>query len=242
MNLLNLWESVSTLPITVSVAVFFLVLFLTVVLVGLPIYFFAKSEIPDLIAHFRSIHTHRPEKYAGWIKVSLFLDLVNRFFGQSVAWLALIMVLTQFSVVILRYVFSWGSVQMQESIWYMHGLIFTLAVGYTLLREGHVRIDLFYRTTSDKVKSWINIIGVLVFIFPVCWITFNIALPYVSNAWAVREGSTEGTGLHFVYLLKTSILFFSALLALQGTSLLIKSSLILNGLDDDRLLNFSGKR
>lgn len=73
------------------------------------------------------------------------VDLANDRIGKSVAWLAIIMVLIQFIVVVMRYVFGIGSIMMQESIIYLHGMLFMIGAGYTLLHEGHVRVDIFYR-------------------------------------------------------------------------------------------------
>jgi TRAP-type mannitol/chloroaromatic compound transport system permease small subunit len=72
------------------------------------------------------------------------IDRLNEWIGVSVAWLALLTVLAEFTVVLMRYVFGVGSVKMQESIVYMHATVFMVAAGYTLLHNGHVRCDIFY--------------------------------------------------------------------------------------------------
>ncbi|MXW48021.1 MAG: TRAP transporter small permease subunit [Gammaproteobacteria bacterium] len=137
------------------------------------------------------------------------------------------MTLMQFVVVIMRYVFSYGSIQMQESIWYMHGLLFMLGAGYTLVKEGHVRLDVFYREASERTKAWINLIGSLVFLLPFCIVNFDYAWSLVLNSWAVREGSIETTGLPYIYLFKTVILVFSILVVMEGLALAIRSLLTL---------------
>ncbi len=226
----NFWIAVNTLPLPFMVLVVCLTVLLIFSLALFPLYLLFKHEaatLPQWVKDQYAEILKAPKPSQPLQKIALIFDTINLTFGRVVAWLILGMVLMQFSVVVLRYVFSWGSVQMQESIWYMHGLVFTFAVGYTLLREGHVRIDIFYNSVSQKTKAWINIIGVILFIIPTCWVTLEIAFPYVANAWEVKEGSTEGTGLHFVYLIKTSILFFGMLLLIQGLSLLLKSMVIL---------------
>ncbi len=159
--------------------------------------------------------------------ISRYLDAINKYVGHGIAWLALLMVLTQFTVVIMRYVFAIGFIPMQESIWYLHGILFMIGAGYTLLHDGHVRVDIFYRETSAHKKALIDLAGVLVFLLPICAATWWLSWSYVANSWRILEGSTEVSGLPFIYLLKTVILVFVALLVIQGVSLAIKSLLVL---------------
>ncbi len=139
------------------------------------------------------------------------------------------MVLVQFGIVILRYVFAVGFIPLQESIWYLHGMLFMLGAGYTLLHEGHVRVDIFYRSASARYKALVDLLGVLVFLLPVCLISWSLSWRYVLNSWRIREGSTEVSGLPYIYLLKTVILIFLALLIIQGLALALRSLLVLLG-------------
>lgn len=159
------------------------------------------------------------------------IDRLNQIVGRSVAWLALGMVLVQFIVVVMRYVFGIGSIAMQESIIYMHGAVFLLAAGYTLWRGGHVRVDIFYRGASATKKAIVDLLGVIFLLIPVITTIWLVSWPYVSQSWAVREGSQETSGIQAVFLLKTFILIFSILVLLQGISLAAHSILILAGLE-----------
>ena len=95
------------------------------------------------------------------------IDLINEWAGRSVSWLLVIMVLNVFFVVVLRYIFSYGAIWMQELYVWNHSIVFLLGAGYTLLHNGHVRIDLIYRTASSKYKSIIDIFGSIFFAIPV---------------------------------------------------------------------------
>jgi TRAP-type mannitol/chloroaromatic compound transport system permease small subunit len=160
------------------------------------------------------------------------IDRLNETIGVSVAWLALILVLVEFTVVLMRYVFGVGSVKMQESIVYMHAIIFMVAAGYTLLHDGHVRCDIFYAAAPPRRQAIIDLIGVALFLLPTCALIGWAAWPYVAQAWAAREGSPEGSlGIPGVYLLKSIILVFAALVALQGVALAIHSALRLAGFE-----------
>ena len=160
------------------------------------------------------------------------IDAINERVGHTLAWLALLMVLTQFVVVVMRYAFGIGSVVMQESIVYMHATLFLAVAGYTLLRNGHVRCDIFYADATPKRKALVDIFGVFVFLLPMCALVTWTAWPYVVAAWAVYEGSPEGgLGIRGVYLLKSTILVFAVLVALQGLSLAAHSLLLLLGVE-----------
>jgi TRAP-type mannitol/chloroaromatic compound transport system permease small subunit len=100
-----------------------------------------------------------------------------------------------------------------------------LGSAYTLLVDGHVRLDIYYREFNARIRSIINIIGVICFLFPTCIVIWVYSLPYIQQSWRVLESSKETSGLPFVYLLKTVILLFTILLLTQGLSLLIHSIL-----------------
>lgn len=158
-----------------------------------------------------------------------FIDAINEWIGRAVAWLALAMVLVQVVVVVMRYIFGLSVLAMQESIWYMHSIIFLVAAGYTLLHNGHVRVDILYGNVDERRKAMIDLFGVVVILLPVCVLLWWVSWPYVAAAWAVREGSIEVSGIPAVYLLKTCMLVFAVVLGIQGVSLGIKSALLLSG-------------
>src|SRR5690606_2714609 len=157
------------------------------------------------------------------------IDTINTAVGRAVMWLAVAMAVFQLGNVILRYVFSIGSIAMQQSIWYMHGLLFMLGAGFALMVDGHVRVDVFYRPASARTKAWIDLFGTIFFLLPLCVLTFVLSYSYVLNSWRVLEGSTEMSGLPFIYLLKTAIWAFSLLLGLQGIALGARAVLFLSG-------------
>lgn len=162
-------------------------------------------------------------------RLAKWIDTLNEHVGRVVSLLALLMVLVQFIVVLQRYVFGIGSIWMQESIVYMHSFLFMLVAGYTLLHNGHVRVDVFYRTMSPRSKAWVDLLGTIFLIWPLCYLIFKVSLPYVEASWAVREGSRETSGIQGVFILKSVILAFVVLLALQSLSLLIHALRILSG-------------
>ncbi len=168
-------------------------------------------------------------------RIAQAIDSTNDWIGRSIAWLTLGMVLTEFTVVLSRYVFGLGSTLMQESIVYMHATVFLACAGYALVYNGHVRCDIFYAAATPRGKAIIDIIGTFLFLLPMCILIWWMAWPYVRASWAVLEISQEGRlGIPAVYLLKTLILVFPSLLALQAVSLVLRSALLLAGVSDSR--------
>ena len=156
------------------------------------------------------------------------INTFNEQLGRIVAWFALILVLTQFTVVLLRYVFGLGFIPMQESIVFMHAMLFLVAAGYTLLHDGHVRVDIFYGGATEKNRARVNFFGVLIFLWPLCAILTWKGLIFVGASIRVWEGSPEGTFMPF-WLLKSMLLVFPFVLSLQGFSLAVKSWFIMTG-------------
>ena len=165
-------------------------------------------------------------------KIADRIDAFSERTGRIIAWAALLMVLVQFTVVMMRYVFGLSSVWMQESIIYLHGILFMLAAGYTLYNDGHVRVDIFYREASAKYKATIDLIGTLLFLWPVCVLIIYVSWPYVASSWSVLEGSRETSGIPGVFLLKTVIPIFAVIVILQGVSTVIRSVITLGSNDE----------
>ena len=157
----------------------------------------------------------------------LFVDALNDRIGRVVAWICLAMVLTTATVVVLRYLFAVGFVWLQESYVWMHGIVFMLGAGYTLLRNGHVRVDVFYRPNSVRYKARVDLFGSLFLLLPLICLVAWVSLPYVADSWARLEVSREAGGLPGLFLLKSVLLAFCLLVGLQGLSLAGRSYLIL---------------
>ena len=165
------------------------------------------------------------------LRLADLLDAVNDRVGRSIAWLALAMVLTTFVVVVLRYAFDGGSIALQESITYMHAVLFMLGAAYTLQRNGHVRVDIFYQRFSRRGRAWVDLLGTLILLLPVAVFILLSSWGYVLESWHIREGSREAGGIPFVYLLKTLLLLLPLLLTLQGVVWLLRNGLFLMGVD-----------
>lgn len=155
------------------------------------------------------------------------IDNFTEWTGRIVAWLTLAMMVLMCAVVVMRYLLETGSIALQETISYLHATVFLLAAGYTLKRNGHVRVDVFYRRMSARRQALVDTLGGLLFLLPVCVFIFWLSLNYVAASWQVKEVSTEPGGLPWVYLLKSLLLVMPVLLALQGLAEIIRNLLFL---------------
>lgn len=149
--------------------------------------------------------------------------------GKCVAWLTLGMMMLTCLIVVMRYGFNAGSIALQESVLYLHALVFMLGAAYTFKADEHVRVDVFYRSFSAKKKAWVNLVGGLIFLLPVTLYTAYLSVDYVAASWRVLETSQEPGGLPFVYLLKTLIPVMMLTLILQGLADIFKSLGIITG-------------
>ncbi len=155
---------------------------------------------------------HMLKRLTDWI------DTGSERLGWAISWLTLAMVLLTSAVVLLRYLFNVGWIAMQEVSTYFHAILFMLGAAYTLKLDGHVRVDIFYRPLSRRGKAWVDLLGTLLLLLPVCLFMLWVGWEYVAASWSLQEGSREAGGLNLIWLLKSLILLMPALLILQGVA------------------------
>ncbi len=157
------------------------------------------------------------------------LDNISIAVGRAISWLTLFMVIVTFVIVVLRYIFGMGWIWLQESLTWMHAVVFMLGAAYTLQQEQHVRVDIFYRKMSDRRRAWVDFLGVLIFIFPLCAFFVYTSMDYVAASWSIREVSRNSGGLPFPFipLLKSVLVIMPVAVALQGLSLFLRSARII---------------
>lgn len=144
------------------------------------------------------------------------VDALNHRIAMAVRWLALVMALLQFVIVVIRYAFGYNSIAAQESVLYLHATIFMLGAGYTLLVDQHVRVDVFYSKLSDAGRRWTDILGHVFLLIPAMLALLYWSWTSVVNSWAILEGPISVGGLKAVFLMKSLIPAFCVLLLLQA--------------------------
>ena len=151
--------------------------------------------------------------------------------GEAVAWLTFVMTLVTCLVAMLRYGLSLGWIWLQETITWMHAAVFLLAAGYTLARDDHVRVDIFYREMSPKRRAVVDLSGCLLFLLPLSAGLLLGSLEYVQTSWLIHESSREAGGLIYPFpsLLKTLLPVTGAMMALQALVICLRSTAQLLG-------------
>src|SRR5690606_6988600 len=128
---------------------------------------------------------------------------LNRTLGNVFAWLSLAMVLVCFTVVVQRYMFGFTILWMQDLYVWLNGAMFTAVAGFALLRDDHVRVDIFYRPATIRTKALVDLIGSFLFLFPFCWVVYAYSWNYIARSWRLYESSSNVGGMPGLYILKT---------------------------------------
>jgi TRAP-type mannitol/chloroaromatic compound transport system permease small subunit len=176
-----------------------------------------------------------PERQTGIKSMNILVSIIrvisalNRFLGNTFAWLSLVMVIVCFTVVVQRYAFGVTHLWMQDLYVWLNGAMFTAVAGFALLRDDHVRVDIFYRPARIRTKAIVDLIGVVFFLLPFCWIVYKYSWNYINRSWRLYESSGNVGGMPGLYILKTFILVFVVVVALQGIAWILRSILVLRG-------------
>jgi TRAP-type mannitol/chloroaromatic compound transport system permease small subunit len=154
-------------------------------------------------------------------------DRINRCtaaIGRGAAWLALVVVLLQFALVLARYVFGLGSIWLTETVIYANAALFLLASAWTLAVGGHVRVDVFYAHAAPRRRALIDLLGSMLLLMPFAITVLLLSAPFAARSWAILERSQESSGLPLVFLLKTLIPVFAVMMALQGIAQAVRAA------------------
>jgi TRAP-type mannitol/chloroaromatic compound transport system permease small subunit len=168
----------------------------------------------------------------GILRIADAIDAATRGVGRAAMWLALVVVLAQFGVVVLRYVYSMSYVWAQESVIYAHATLFMLAVGYTFLVDQHVRVDVFYAGWSARRKALMDLVGILIAVLPFCALVVWASAGWALTSWRIGEGPMALGGVPLVPWLKTLVPLMALLLALQSVAIALRCVAVLAGAAD----------
>jgi TRAP-type mannitol/chloroaromatic compound transport system permease small subunit len=162
---------------------------------------------------------------------SRWIDSLNDWVGRGVAWVTLALVVVIFVDVIMRYLFNTSYVFTQELEWHLFGFIFLIGAGYTLLHDGHVRVDIIYQRLGLKGQAWINLLGVIFFLIPGCLMVMITSWKFVANSFMIMEGSPDPGGIPLRFIVKGCIPAGFFLLLIQGISLGMHSLMRILGIE-----------
>ena len=157
------------------------------------------------------------------------IDAVSRQVGNfSAVVLALLVLLVVYDATV-RYLFSSGSVALQELEWHLFDVIILLGIAYTLRENAHVRVDIFYDHYSEKRKALVDLLGTLLFILPFCALIVYVGSEFVLISFEQLERSSDPGGLPYRFLVKSLMPLAFVLLALQALSEIVRAYRVLRG-------------
>ena len=176
------------------------------------------------LSRFRGQYVHIPLMLA-----SCLVALLTR--SLSMIWLSLGIVLAEFLIVITRFVFSYEQAFMGDLVRFWYAALFLLASAYSLVTEGHVRVDVFYARVGARGKAWTNAIGSMALGVPFCWIILTMGMwtkgSSLSSPLLSFEISQSGFGMYVKYLMAGCLVVFAASMAAQFASYFLENVAVL---------------
>lgn len=168
---------------------------------------------------FRAPYVHFP-----LIVTSVILAAVTRTLGF--AWLALLVVVAELQIVVSRFVFSYEQAFMGDMVRFWYGGLFLFSSAYTLVEEGHVRVDVLYSAFTDRTKGLVNAVGSLILGLPLCWVILVVGMgqstAIIASPILRLEVSQSGFGMYVKYLLASYLLIYAVTMMIQFAAYLLE--------------------
>ena len=161
------------------------------------------------------------------LRLAAAIDALSFAIGRTVKWLAVLLVVAQFAVVVLRYGFGSSFAWAQESVTYTHAVLFMLAIAYCYMLDAHVRVDFFHARWSERARARLELAGIALMVWPFCALLFWASWGYVAMSFRFDEGPMQQGGLPLQPYLKALIPVMAGLLALQALSIAIRAVAVL---------------
>jgi len=169
-------------------------------------------------------HTELPDT-----RFSSALDAFVGGTGKLVSWLWLAVIAVIMTSVISRYMFAQGSIFLEELTWHIYGVAWTMGLGYTLVTDDHVRVDVLHERFSLRAQAWIELLGIVLLLLPFLYIGILYSIPYAYEAYIQNETSQAPSGLPYRFILKSVIPISLAFIGLAALSRLLKCTALLFG-------------
>jgi len=145
-----------------------------------------------------------------------YIDKTIKYLGYLTAFIVALLVLLVVYDATVRYLFSGGSIALQELEWHLFDIVILFGIVYALRESAHVRVDIFYASFSKKTKALINIIASLFFVLPFSFLIIYIGIDFVTMSYLQNEASSNPGGLEYRFLVKSLMPLSFAFLSLQA--------------------------
>lgn len=150
-------------------------------------------------------------------RVSRFVDPIIARIGIAASWLWLLLLVVIIANVVLRYAFGEGRIEFEELQWHLYSVAFLFGLGYTLMRDSHIRVDVLYERMRPRTQAWIEFYGLLLCVLPFVVLVLVFSVRFVSVSYDISEVSQSPGGLPYRWLIKAMlpagfvVLLFAAL-------------------------------
>jgi TRAP-type mannitol/chloroaromatic compound transport system permease small subunit len=162
------------------------------------------------------------------LRFSQLIDGMNEQISRLANWMIILSCLVSAGNAMIRYAFDMSSNGWLEAQWYMFAIAVMFGAAFTLKRNEHVRVDLLYMLMSDRAKLWLDVIGGILFLLPMCILLGWLSWPFFMQSYAVLEDSSNAGGL-IRWPIKLVMPLGFGLLALQGVAEIIRAAGALRG-------------
>lgn len=180
----------------------------------------------DLASQFNFNRNRAPYVHFPMIGLAIVVASFTRTLGFH--WLALLVVLAELAIVLSRFIFSYEQAFQGDLVRFWYGALFLFASAYTLLEDGHVRVDVVYAGMSKRTQGWVNAIGCLLMGILFCWVILYLGMATKSsiiNAPLLSfEVSQSGFGMYVKYLMAGFLAVFAVTMMLQFSAYLLESA------------------
>ncbi len=123
--------------------------------------------------------------------------------GRACSWMWLVLAGVIVVNVVLRYVFDQGLIQLEELQWHIYAVVFMVGLSYTYNEDSHIRVDIFYDHFPPKLKNWIELIGLTLFMIPLCLVLIYYGIIFAKDAFEIMEASSSPGGLPYRWIIKS---------------------------------------
>jgi len=195
-----------------------------------------ENILEHLIGEWLTQQLGRPIFRGTWVHyplvlVSFFVAL--RLKNITFTWLALLCVLAEFLIVITRFVFSYEQAYMGDVVRFWYAALFLFASAYTLVEEGHVRVDVLYAGFGRRRKALFDSVGSLLLGMPICWVILMHGMGgrgnSINSPLLSFEVSQSGYGMYVKYIMAAFLIVFALTMLIQFVSYCLSSAAVLLG-------------
>ncbi len=180
------------------------------------------DQVEEAVAHKAAVDYPRT-------RISDCLERIVEVFGKYTSFIWVVLILLIVGNVIMRYALGTNFVALEELQWHLYAIGFMCALSYCITHDGHVRVDVVAERLSPKARTWIEMLGIALFILPFCVLILIFAWPFVEHSIRIGEVSAAPGGLPMRWLIKSLILLAFVLMALAATARFFRALAFLSG-------------